>query len=262
MIPIIPINDLGIYNAGMEKSMLDKIWWFDKIGSDILSVTDYGCANGALLSMVHRMDSTLNLYGYDFNEDMIDLAGENIPDATFSNSFRSIVNDVDTSSGVLIASSVFHEIHNYSCSVDSEYTNIFQSGYKYIAIRDMFVSSKSFYQSDGVSVAKIRQRFDRKLIDEFESYCGHIDRNENLLQFLLTYRYKENWDREVRENYFPYTIEEFLNRIPKCYEVVHFEHYVLPFVRECVAVDFGIDVPGNTHAKILLRLKLREAVNG
>lgn len=262
MIFTVPINNLGVYNAGMEKSMLDKIWWFDKIGGDVRSVTDYGCANGALLSMVHRMDSTLRLYGYDFNEDMITLASENVPEATFSNSFHGIVNDVDTSSSVLITSSVFHEIHNYSCDVDLEYANIFQSGFKYIAIRDMFISAKSSYQSDEISVAKIRQRFNHKLMSDFESYCGHINRNENLLQFLLTYRYKENWDREVRENYFPHTIEEFLNRIPKCYEVVYFEHYVLPFVRECVARDFGIDVPGNTHAKILLRLRPEEVSNG
>lgn len=255
MISIVPISDIGVYNAGMEKSILDKVWWFDKIGNDIGAVVDYGCANGALLSVIHKMDSNMVLYGYDFNEDMLSAARGYVPDAVFSNEFGGISNNVDASSAVLIASSVFHEIHNYSEDVNREYNNIFSNGYRYVAIRDMFVSSKSIYQSDEVAVAKVRQKFDYKLLNEFESFCGPIERNENLLQFLLTYRYKENWGREVRENYFPHTIEEFLNKIPSCYEIIHFEHYTLPFVRECVARDFGIDVPGNTHAKILLRLK-------
>ena len=60
---------------------------------------------------------------------------------------------------------------------------------------------------------------------------GGLTSNKNFLHYLLTYRYVENWDREVRENYFPHSIEEFLSKIPTKYEVVYFEHYTLPFLR-------------------------------
>lgn len=250
-----PISNIDVYNAGMRKSMLDKIWWIDKIDDNISSVMDYGCADGALLAMVHEMNPDFSLYGFDFNEEMIARALTNVPSGKFSDNFYSVSNGICRENATLIASSVFHEIENYSEDITSEYERIFYNGYKYIAIRDMFISEKSHGLADKMSVAKVYQKYPHDKIKEFESFIGSIDYNENLLQFFLTYRYKENWDREVRENYFPHTIEEFLHKIPEHYEVVYFEHYTLPFVRESVWKDFGVQVTEPTHGKILLRLK-------
>ena len=250
-----PIKNIDAYNAGMRKSMLDKIWWLDKIGDDVDTVLDYGCADGALLSMVHEMNPELILCGYDFNKDMIDLAAKNVPEGYFTDIYVVMNTFVRESKTVLVASSVFHEIENYSHDVVSEYERIFNNGYKYVAIRDMFISEKSWGMSDPLTVAKVRQQYDFNKIREFEEHIGSLDFNENLLQFFLTYRYNENWDREVREDYFPHTIEEFLSKIPDHYEVVHFEHYILPFVRTQVWKDFGVQLTDPTHGKILLKLK-------
>ena len=40
-----PIANMNAYNDGMRKSMLDKIWFLDKIDGDIDTVYDYGCAD-------------------------------------------------------------------------------------------------------------------------------------------------------------------------------------------------------------------------
>ena len=250
-----PISNMEVYNAGMRKSMLDKIWWMDKMDDSVNTVLDYGCADGALLSIVHEMNPELILYGYDFNKDMLNLACNNVPDGYFSDIYGIINTSVKENEVVLVASSVFHEIENYSHDVTSEYERIFNNDYKYIAIRDMFVSEKSCGISDQLTVAKVRQQFSYDKIKEFESFTGPIDCNRNLLQFFLTYRYEANWDREVRENYFPHTIEQFLSKIPDHYEVVYFEHYTLPFLREQVQKDFGVQLTDPTHGKILLRLK-------
>ena len=250
-----PIKNIDAYNAGMRKSMLDKIWWLDKIDDDVDTVLDYGCADGALLSMVHEMNPELILCGYDFSKDMIDLAAKNVPEGYFSHIYGAANTFVKENQVVLVASSVFHEIENYSYDVTSEYERIFNNGHKYIAIRDMFISEKSWGMSDPLTVAKVRQQYDFNKIREFEEHIGSLDFNENLLQFFLTYRYNENWDREVREDYFPHTIEEFLSKIPEHYEVVHFEHYTLPFVRAQVWKDFGVQLTDPTHGKILLKLK-------
>ena len=250
-----PIKNIDVYNAGMRKSMLDKIWWLDKIGDDVDTVLDYGCADGARLSMVHEMNHDMGLIGYDFNKDMIELAKGNLPIGYFFDNYAAANTFTPESRTILIASSVFHEIENYSHNVTSEYERIFNNGYKYIAIRDMFVSEKSCGIADQPTVAKVRQQYDLSKIREFEEHIGSLDFNENLLQFFLTYRYNENWDREVRENYFPHTIEEFLSKIPDHYEVVHFEHYILPFVRTQVWKDFGVQLTDPTHGKILLKLK-------
>ena len=253
---MIPIKNMDAYNAGMRKSMLDKIWWLDKIDNSIDTVVDYGCADGALLSMVDEMNPGFDLFGYDFNNNMIDLAAENVPDGTFSSNYGAICSlTPEKDKAILIASSVFHEIENYSHNATIEYERIFNNDYKYIAIRDMFISEKSYGVSDQLTVAKVRQQFDYNKIEEFERHIGSLDYNENILQFFLTYRYEENWDREVRENYFPHSIEKFLHKIPNHYEVVHFEHYTLPFVREQVWKDFGIQLMEPTHGKVLLRLK-------
>lgn len=249
-----PINNMQVYNAGMRKSMMDKIWWIDKIDDSVDTVVDYGCADGTLLSMVHEINSDLKLYGYDFNEDMIELAIANVESGRFSSNYDKIVATSGNTS-VLVASSVFHEIENYAPNIEEEYDRIFNNNYKYIAIRDMFISERSCGIADPLIVAKVRQQFDYNKIQEFETHIGPIDYNENLLQFFLTYRYKENWDREVRENYFPYTIEQFLYRIPNYYEVVYFEHYTLPFIQEQVFKDFGVQLMYPTHGKILLKLK-------
>lgn len=250
---MIPIKDIDEYNARMRQAMLDKLWWLDKVGDNVRKVVDYGCADGALLQEVHSMDASWMLFGYDFNEDMVALAKENVPTGVFSTDFSELSGTADCENAVLVASSVFHEIHNYSSDVEGEYRQIFGSGYQYIAIRDMFISEKQFGFSDPDPLAKVREKSPAKWIEDFETFMGPIDRRENLLQFLLTYPYQTNWDREVRENYFPHTVEQFLARIPKCYEVVHFEHYTLPFVKEKVHQDFGIELQDETHAKILLR---------
>ena len=250
-----PIKNIDVYNAGMRKSMLDKIWWLDKIDDNVDTVLDYGCTDGALLSMVHEMNHDMGLIGYDFNKDMIELAKGNLPIGYFFDNYAAANTFAPESRTILIASSVFHEIENYSRNVTSEYERIFNNGYKYIAIRDMFVSEKSCGIADQLTVAKVRQQYDLSKIREFEEHIGSLDFNENLLQFFLTYRYNENWDREVRENYFPHTIEEFLSKIPDHYEVVHFEHYILPFVRTQVWKDFGVQLTDPTHGKILLKLK-------
>lgn len=249
------IADIDEYNSGMRKSILDKMWWIDKVGDGVKKVFDYGCADGALLQAVHSIDPELELLGYDFNEDMIQLAKQNVPSGKFMTDFYTLSNGIAKCDAVLVASSVFHEIHNYSANIEEEYKCIFHSGYKYIAIRDMFVSEKQYVCSDELSVAKIYQKMPTEMIEEFECFNGALSRNENLLQFLLKYRYKTNWEREVREDYFPQTLEQFLNQIPDVYEIVHFEHYTLPFVRGKVMRDLGIDLKDNTHAKILLRHK-------
>jgi hypothetical protein len=250
-----PIKNMEVYNAGMRKSMLDKIWWMDKIDDSVNNVLDYGCADGTLLLMTHEINPSLGLLGYDCNNAMIDLACVNVPTAAFASNYGAICKIAEKDKTILIASSVFHEIENYSHNVETEYERIFNNGYKYIAIRDMFVSEKSYGISDQLAVAKVRQQFSYDKIQEFESCIGSLDYYENLLQFFLTYRYNENWDREVRENYFPHTIEQFLNKIPGYYEIVYFEHYTLPFVRDQVWKDFGVQLTEPTHAKILLKLK-------
>lgn len=87
-------------------------------------------------------------------------------------------------------------------------------------------------------------------------FGGPITYNRNFVHFLLKYRYVENWDREVRENYFPHTFSQFLDKISKYnYTVVYSDFYTLPYIREKVYEDFGFVLYDFTHAKFLLKRK-------
>ncbi len=126
-----PIANMKTYVDGMRKSLLDKIWFLDKVDSEINSVYDYGCADGALLQMIGEICPGMDLAGYDICQEMIDLAKQAVPGASYlSTSPRQ-----DLCGTVLNASSVFHEIHAYSPNVADDYHNIFGSGASYIAIR-------------------------------------------------------------------------------------------------------------------------------
>lgn len=158
---------------------------------------------------------------------------------------------------MLNASSVFHEIHAYSGDIRRDYQNIFGSSADFISIRDLFYSICSDHPTDRVKLAKVLQREPVQKVREFEAFSGSLSSNKNFLHYLLKYRYTENWEREVQENYFPHSIEVFLSKIPPSYEIVHFEHYTLPFLKDRIWEDFGFTLTDPTHAKILLKRKAR-----
>jgi hypothetical protein len=76
----------------------------------------------------------------------------------------------------------------------------------------------------------------------------------------LKYKYVEpNWAREVKENYMPLYREDLLALLDTDkYEIVYHEHYVLPYIKECVDKDLGIELKDNTHLKLILRKKQKE----
>lgn len=248
---MIPINDLKDYNARMEKGMLDKLWWIDMMPEHIMQVYDFGCADGALLSAVSRINPELCLSGYDNNKDMLDAAVKRrtkrcvywgTPFTDFS---------VPT---VLVASSVFHEIHSYSQDIKKDYSYIFDTNAEYIAIRDMFYSCEiEGEMAQPYEINAVRAREPKEKIQQFEGIWGPIESAKNMLHYLLKYRYETNWEREVRENYLPNSFQGFISRIPDRFDIVYRENYTLPYISETVKRDFGIPLLMKTHGKILLK---------
>ena len=167
-----PIANMNAYNDGMRKSMLDKIWFLDKIDGDIDTVYDYGCADGSLLRMVSEICPNMKLDGYDISQEMIDIAKKNVSNAEL----LSTNPKMNLHNTVLNASSVFHEIHAYSPDIEWDYQNIFNSGATYIAIRDMFYSKHSCRPTNSISLAKVLQHEKPDKISEFEAFNGGVDK--------------------------------------------------------------------------------------
>lgn len=253
------INNLDVYTTGMQKSLNDKLFFVDKVDG-IDRIVDFGCADGAFLREMYKINPDINYVGYDNNVNML-IAAQSKTDfdkyktITYTAQLGSLD---DNKYSLLNLSSVIHEVYSYSQpdEINTFWNNVLYQNYKYIAIRDFCISKSISRQSDINDYTKVIQNADKEQIDEYESIWGSLRDNRNLVHYLMKYRYTENWNREVRENYFPITLETLLSMIPTYkYEIIYFEDYILPFTKNKVKKDFDVDLHDNTHVKILLKRK-------
>ena len=235
----------------MAKSIQDKLFWLNII-KDFDSVVDYGCADGSLLKMLHNSIPDVLKIGYDIDSNMIDAAQKNFPEAIFTTRMLKIA---PTDHTVLNCSSVIHEVYSYAKSsdcIEDFWSIVFCSNYKYISIRDLCISKEIPYWTNRENLLKVMQKSDRTQIEDFVKFHGSLNLTKNYIHYLLKYRYKNNWQREVRENYLPITLEELLEKIPNTYKIKYLNHYTLPFTQEQIYKDFGVSLGHNTHVKLLL----------
>ena len=252
MTEVQPIRDYNAYNGRMELSMMDKLFFVDKVDTDL--VVDFGCANGVLLKAIRRLKPDVKLVGYDTD---LSTAGTTVEFPIHADWEYVKAAVEDSEHATLVLSSVIHEVYHYGskADIDAFWKKVFETGFEYIVIRDM-VPSRSVDRISNVNdVRKIYSKFlHTKALNDFESIWGSIEGNRQLVHFLLKYRYLEpNWEREVRENYLPLTREDLLAKIPLSYDVVFHEHYTLPYLLQTVKKDTGIEIKDPTHMKLILK---------
>ena len=63
----------------------------------------------------------------------------------------------------------------------------------------------------------------------------------------------------MKENYFPLYREDLLALIPEGWSVSYHEHYPLPYTKNLVRKEFGIEIKDNTHLKMIIQ---RDDQNG
>lgn len=250
------ISDYKCYTKGMKKSIKDKLFFEGLISDDVDTFVDFGCADGQILHQISLDFPEWKLIGIDNDAQMAEMAHKLVPDAQI---FQCIPSTMKSDHAILNISSVIHEIYSYLSKqkVDSFWKQVFDSGFKYISIRDLMLSISSCGPSDINDVRKIVKKSNNQQLLDFVGTYGDLMSKKNMLHFLMKYRYEENWNRELRENYFPITLEHLLNLIPDHYEIIYFNHYILPFTKEKIKQDFDINIHDNTHVKILLKNKGR-----
>ena len=140
--------------------------------------------------------------------------------------------------------------------IESFWHRVFHSGFKYISIRDMMFSDRDREPADAgeLSIVESDRIYATKRQD-YEQIWGKITTRHDLAHYLLKYKYTENWEREVRENYVPITVEQLLRKIPKEYEIVYLDHLTLPFTAWQIKKDFDISLTTPTHIKLILKRK-------
>lgn len=260
----IQIQDMNKYTTSMSKSMIDKMFFMDKINSSIKVIFDYRCADGALINFLAELFPDIAFVGYDTSAEMIACAVKNkvCKNVSFVDNLDNFSawlsdNNFTPNQCAINLSSLIHEVYNYSTlqEIEQFWNFVNKSGFEYIIIRDMCLDAAAHRPALKEDLIKVRSRYAADKIREFENIHGSICDNYNLIHFLLKYRHTENWDREVHENYLPLSVEDIAGKIDAHYELIYFDHYILPFLANIVQVDFDITIKDYTHIKFIYRQK-------
>lgn len=249
------ISDLDIYLTRMQRSILDKMFFIDKVFEPFKYIVDFGCANGELIKAMKSMFPDCGYIGYDISDEMIEVAKQNVPDADFYDNWDNI--RVPFEDSLLNISSTIHEVYSYGNEddINTFWDRAFNSGFKYVTIRDMMFSKMKNTYVNKQQLNAVRESQYAKWLEDFERVWGKVETQRQLVHFLLKYKYTQNWDREVSENYFPIFTEDFMKRIPNSYRIVYKDIFTLPYTSWQIRKDFGFELTDNTHIKLVLERK-------
>jgi hypothetical protein len=253
-----PIVDINKYNTSLSKTIDEKLFFLDKINTDL--IVDFGCADGKILQAIRQRKPKISLIGYDVSDDMLNIAKTTLPGANFTNDWISVRSAAyNHDNPTLLLSSVIHEVYSYSDSKEVKKfweEKVFGGMFKYIVIRDM-IPSVELQRQDFLNfredAKKINKRANKKYLNSFENVWGLIDNDyRTLLQWLLKYRYTDNWERELKENYLPLTLETLYKKIPSNYRILFKDNYIFEPLQKHVMNDFGIKLNHTTHTKMII----------
>lgn len=247
------ISNYTSYNRGMASSIVDKCWWLNSIPNSVDIIIDYGCATGELFAYLqtHYPNRFRQFIGIDNDITMLEVAkNRNLKNAKFYSSFENV--NVDGSRAVLILNSVIHEILTYN-GIDSlnHILSIAKSKNIYaVAIRDMFYSGGS-NKMDNMVNEFIARKEKPKTWDSHRVHCKCKNQCRMLQEYLLKYRYTENWDREVRERYL-WDWDSMVKRMLPTYSVSREFTFSIPQQKANIKRELSIDWDIDTHKKMLM----------
>lgn len=256
----IEISNVDNYVEGMEKSLDDKLFFVNQLDFDV--IVDFGCANGVFLSKVKKMKPNVKIIGYDLDETMLNRARAELTDEDIlTSNWDEVIREIQGyNSPLLNLSSVIHEVYSYSHTSVVKYfweKQVFGGNFKWITIRDMIPSCKidrNEIESFRKDVQNVRKRANKFYLESFEKRWGTINDNyRTFCHFLLKYRYIDNWEREVNENYLPVSLETLKKKIPSNYTIGYEQDFIVPFIQENVGKAFNVKIKHSTHVKMIIK---------
>ena len=234
------IADEKVYLSRMKKSMTreEKLFFLNYLNmQDFDAVVDYGGADGTLLSIVKdfvRPDCELyciDEYSYGItNRDKITYATESqVMGWTIGKKY------------LLIFSSVLHEM------VALPALGLIW-GAQAVAIRDMYFDKLLVDEPHRREIEGIKAW----LSNAYSTY--ETPTLADAYQLLLKYTYEENYEKESTEDYFCNLAKNLIDRLfvwQKTFKCLCHQTYILPYIKERVKKDWGIEMKYPTHLKSL-----------
>ena len=264
-------KNITSYNLEMTKSLEDKLFFVEKFPkTENYIFVDFGCADGTMLRALHKIyrSGLCHFIGYDISTTMIEFASHSLStneqEIRFYDNWDILYNYVTslkdiTCKVVLICSSVIHEVYSYGNenSIDKFWNILNDNIFDYVVVRDMMVSKELCKIPFKEKIKAVPYRPNLKnikfYISEFESEWGKINNICRLIHFLLKYRWTQNWNREIKENYLPICTEYFLGKMQLKHNISYLELFKVPFLEQCWKDDFGIIIEYPTHIKAIFK---------
>lgn len=255
---------IGYINR-MEDAMQEKLFFVDRINLNNKIIIDFGCATGSLIKHLLNMEFENTTYiGLENNEHFFEECKDlqlKTPNFFIFSGFSEVdcwlrkqrAWKNDDREIVLICSSVFHEC---TCKMQKYVIGWAQVNAKYFIIRDMYwdedtyISPADLLKYWHIVITKTNPH----RLQDFLSNRAHMCERQ-LAEFLLKYRYIENWETEVQENYFNTEWDriEFINAT-----VIYDNPYTNTFIKKCVENDFDIEINWYTHRQLILEIERSE----
>lgn len=263
------IANSEIYLSNMAKSFGDKAWFLKMIPDNIDTIVDFGGGEGQFCEF---FDAKAKLAGRSFKYIIIDNNPSFLKNALKKGfqGFESLEGlkksrEWNPDTTLLNMSSVIHEVYSYADedhTVEEFWYALKGCKFKMIAIRDMSLGAGSYAEVPREAVFYVYDNIFKspkyiERLESFENVWGAICSDESdrhrlvdvkrLIHFLIKYRYVENWEREVQENYLPLSQDKLQEWLTKKlgYKLIHKESSKLPFYHKCWTKDFKLNIPDN-----------------
>lgn len=257
------ITNYNTYIARMDVSLPDKAFFVYRAPLARV-IVDFGCAAGNLFRYIRSISNQeYIMIGYDNDATMRELASEaaDVVCGTMEELQETIEHTLEahnlTMKNVLFNfSSVIHEMNSYEVDDIFSFINELRPGY--VSIRDMKFRRKKEIPGNTFRV------FDEKYLNQFHSFLAHrgilFPDLADFAEYLLKYKYTENWKRELEERYFfgfAYA-EKYYNALidNHKYRLTWDVNYCLPHFDRQIKDDFNlffnISDYFTTHEQLLL----------
>jgi SAM-dependent methyltransferase len=234
------MRNYNTYLKGMEKGNNEKLFFLDKLNLDgFNTIIDFGCGKGDILKAC--ADGKRLLIGIDHDPIMREIAQKNVPNATFLPKLEKNMLDGKT---LIIFSSVLHEIEDYW----TELEKLLKGSHATVVVRDMRFTGTDG-KLDKTELAKIVHKSHPHMLAEFIERYG-LSRRKDLYHWLLKYSYVDNWELELKENYFSFDYSKLF----ALGKVVYENNYTLAFKKKKVKQDYDIDLTDGTHTQLIIKL--------
>lgn len=199
------ITNYNTYLARMDVSLPDKAFFVYRAPLARV-IVDFGCAAGNLFRYIRSISNQeYIMIGYDNDATMRELARESadVVCGTMEELQETIERTLAahnlTMKNVLFNfSSVIHEMNSYEIDDIFSFINDLRPGY--VSIRDMKFGCKRKPRGNEFRI------FSEKYLKQFHSFLDYreifLPDLADFAEYLLKYKYTENWARELREYYF------------------------------------------------------------